>query len=305
MTEISPGWRWIMEWHTPYEAHLYGIKKVYFIGKTKFQTVEIVEVYDYGKCLFIDGKLQSSQVDEWIYHEALVHPAMITHPNPKKVAILGGGEGATLREVLRYDVEKVVMIDIDREIVELCKKYLPEWHQGSFDDPRVKLVIEDARKYLEETNEIFDVIIIDLTDPVPGCPSVKLYTREFYEIVYKRLSSNGVMVTQATSAHIPRCKNYAIIYNTIRQIFPVVRAYRVFVPSFVSPWGFVLGSKENDPLRLDSNYIKDRISKIKGKLKFYDEEVHRALFILPKYLRRILDETKEVATDDNPVYLPI
>ncbi|MEM0318067.1 MAG: methyltransferase domain-containing protein, partial [Candidatus Nezhaarchaeales archaeon] len=171
-----------------HEAHLHGVRKIMYSGRTKFQQVDIVETYSFGKCLFLDGKLQSCEYDEHVYHEALVHPAMMTHPDPKRVLIVGGGEGATAREVLRYPtVEKVVMVDIDGELVDLCRRYMPEWSQGAFEDPRLELVIADGRKYIEETGESFDVVILDLTDPLPGTPSVYLYTREFYELVKGRL----------------------------------------------------------------------------------------------------------------------
>ena len=308
MTTENPTleWKWFIEWASYYEGHMHGIKRIFYVGKTKYQHVEIIETYVYGKCLVLDGKIQSSQADEWIYHESLVHPVMITHPKPKKVAVLGGGEGATLREVLRYpSVERVVMVDIDEEVIKLCKKYLPEWHQGSFDDPRVELVIEDARRYLQKANESFDVIIIDLTDPVPGSPSVLLYTKEFYQIVRERLTNDGLMVTQATNASIPKFKNYLIIYNTLKHVFPIVRPYYVYVPSFISAWGFVIASKKYDPIAITENQIREKLSKLRGNLKFYDEQVHRKLFILPKYIKEAMKRIKDIATDEKPVYLPV
>jgi len=295
---------WYIEWQTSYEGHVYAIKKVLYLGRTKYQRIEILETYGYGKCLFLDGKLQSSISDEWIYHEVLVHPAMITHPNPKNVLIIGGGEGATLREVLRHKtIEKVYMVDIDEEVIRICMKYLPEWHRDSFNDHRVKLLFKDGRDFLSETDETFDVIIVDLTDPVPGTPSVRLYTKEFYKLVFMRLSNDGVMVTQATSIHYTK-ENFAIICNTLKRVFPIVRPYYAYIPSFVTPWGFVLASKKYDPLLLDDKEIDERIKRISGNLRFYDLTIHRVLFTLPRYLKELIEKTNIIASDENPIFMP-
>ncbi|MEM4925027.1 MAG: polyamine aminopropyltransferase [Thermofilaceae archaeon] len=303
---IEPTWRFILEWMVmPHEAHLHGVKHVIYSGKTKFQQVDIVETYSFGKCLFLDGKLQSCEYDEHVYHEALVHPAMMTHPDPKRVLIVGGGEGATAREVLRYPtVEKVVMVDIDGELVDLCRRYMPEWSQGAFEDPRLELVIADGRKYIEETGESFDVVILDLTDPLPGTPSVYLYTREFYELVKGRLRPGGVMVTQATSLRYTLDAS-AKIRNAVASAFPLARLYTTSVTSFMSHWGFVLGSLGRDPLSVAREELRARLSSLKGGVAFYDEEVHYHLFHLPRFIREKVDAIKEVPTDANPAFIPL
>ena len=146
----------------------------------------------------MDGKTQSTERDEHIYHESLVHPAMLSHPNPRTVFIGGGGEGGTLREALSHrSVERAVMIDLDREVVELCRTYLPRHHQGSFDDPRVELLHQDAREYLANSRETFDVMVMDLVDPLEGGTAYLLYTTEYYDIIKARLGPQGVMVTQS------------------------------------------------------------------------------------------------------------
>ena len=195
------------------------------------------------------------------------------------------------------------MVDVDEDVVKVCMEYLPEWHRNSFRDPRVRLLFEDGRAFLSRTDEVFDVIIADLTDPVPGTPSVKLYTKEFYELAYKKLADDGVMVTQATSIHYTK-KNFAIIYNTLKKIFPIVRPYYAYIPSFVTPWGFVLASKEHDPLLLDKKDLAERLKRISGELKFYDSTIHRVLFTLPRYLRKFIEEVDIIASDENPIYMP-
>lgn len=297
----TSSWTWITEWLSHREVHLHSIYKVYFFGRTKYQDVAVVETGSFGKALFLDGFVQSTVFDEFVYHEALVHPAMITHPNPEKIAIIGGGEGATLREVLKHrSVKEVTMVDIDEELISICKKYLPEWSKGAFDDPRAKLVFLDGRKFLEESKEKYDVIILDLTDPIKGGPSQYLYTKEFYTIVKERLSNDGVMTTQATN---PRyyLEIYATIYNTIKSVFKLARPYRTFVPSFLTDWGFVIGSKSRDPLGISREEIEKRIADM--DLKFYDSEAHFNMFWIPKYMRASMSKVKAVSTDSNPVGL--
>ncbi|MCG2864178.1 MAG: polyamine aminopropyltransferase [Vulcanisaeta sp.] len=306
MEYVSKEGTWFIEFNTPFSWHVRAIRRVLYSGVTKYQRVAVVEFEDLGKALILDGKVQSSLYDEFIYHESLVHPVMITHPNPKKVLILGGGEGATAREVLRHrGVREVVMVDIDEEVIRVVKEYLPEMSQGAFDDPRLRLVIDDGRKFLERVNDKYDVVILDLTDPLEGGPSYLLYTLEFYRIVRDRLSDGGLMVTQATSTYYA-LRTFATIYKTVASVFPVAKAYHVYVPSFDSTWGFVIGSLGPDPTSLTPDEVNRRISeRINGELRFYDGYMHRALFTLPKHVVRVLEDPSiRPATDSNPTFMP-
>ena len=266
--------------------------------------MEILETGSYGKCLILDGKMQSSDVDEFIYHEALVHPAMLTHPKPESVFIVGGGEGATLREVLRHKtVKRAVMVDIDKEVVDRCRELLPEYHQGAFDDPRAELRYMDARKYLEDTNEKFDVIIIDISEPVEEGPAYLLYTQEFYNIVTERLTDAGIISQQTGTISPNFLLNYTAVNNTLSTVFPVVSPYYANIPSFGRPWGFTLASKNVDPLNLPAEEVDKRIGKrIKGKLEFYDGITHQGVFRIPKYLREANRKQKKVIRDTEPLF---
>jgi spermidine synthase len=306
---FRPRWLWFVEWTSDAEAVYRAAEKVLAYEKTPYQEVAVFDSIELGKVLVIDGKVQSSLFDEYVYHESLVHPAMITHGSPRKALILGGGEGATLREVLRYSsIEKAVMVDIDKSVVEFSKKHLIEWHKGAFDDPRARVVIEDGRKYLENTvkeGEKFDVIILDLVDPLEGGPALKLYTREFYTLVYNALSKEGIMVTQATS-HAFYPKVFATIYRTISDVFDITRAYTICVRSFNGPWGFVIGSKKWDPKALTIEEVEKRINNLvsaTGELRFYDGETHHRLFSLSRDIRKLLAEHATIATDQNMVYI--
>ncbi|MBT9163322.1 MAG: Polyamine aminopropyltransferase [Chloroflexi bacterium] len=297
---------WYMEFTTPDTILQFAVKDVLYVGRSKYQRVEVVETVSFGKCLILDGKIQSCEKDEFIYHEALVHPAMILHPHPETVFIAGGGEGATLREVLAHKtVKKVVMVDIDAEVIDICRRFLPAHHQGSFDDPRVELLHQDAREYLAETREQFDVIIIDLPDPIEGGPAYLLYTQKFYQLLRSKLTAKGALALQAGSARLDDTKVCTAVNNTLKTIFPIVAICQTDIPSFGGTWGFSLASLKFDPLKLSSEEIDGRIAGRVGKrLDFYDGQTHQGLFFIPKYLRDAMARETMVITEAHPVFIP-
>ena len=294
---------WFSDYISPDLTMLHSIKERIYSGRSKFQSVDIINTGSFGICLVLDGKIQSSEADEFIYHEALVHPAMLTHPRPQSIFIAGGGEGATLREVLAYKtVKRAVMVDIDEEVVKLCRRFLPSWHQNAFDDPRAELHFVDAREYLDESSEKFDVIIIDLADPLEQGPARLLYTKEFYQIVKQNLGSDGIMSVQAEPAEWRNLDNFTAITNTLRNVFPIARPYQVHVPSFLGLWGFVSASQSLDPAELTAEEIDTRIStRISKKLKSYDGLTHRAMLTIPKHIRQQLAASKRIITDKEPI----
>ncbi len=290
------------------EEHLHGIESVLAEAKTPYQFMQIVESTFYGKMLIIDGDVQSSVKDEYIYHEALVHPAMLLHPNPKKVFIFGGGEGATLREVLKHNsVEKAIMIDIDEQEISLNKKFLTEWHRGSFDNPKASVLNTDARHFMEKSvsSNSSEVIISDLTEPFDAGPSYKLFTKEFFELLFDRLTTDGIFVLQASMLRNVTFRMHRAIRNTLSKVFPIVRSYYAYVPSFDTTWSFVLASKQYDPKALSVEKVNSLIQRrINGDLRFYDGEAHTRMFSLPKDIKRILSkDTEEIITDSKPLVL--
>ncbi len=290
------------------EEHLHGIESVLAEAKTPYQFMQIVESTFYGKMLIIDGDVQSSVKDEYIYHEALVHPAMLLHPNPKKVFIFGGGEGATLREVLKHNsVEKAIMIDIDEQEISLNKKFLTEWHRGSFDNPKASVLNTDARHFMEKSvsSNSSEVIISDLTEPFDAGPSYKLFTKEFFELLFDRLTTDGIFVLQASMLRNVTFRMHRAIRNTLSKVFPIVRSYYAYVPSFDTTWSFVLASKQYDPKALSVEKVDSLIQRrINGDLRFYDGEAHTRMFSLPKDIKRILSkDTEEIITDSKPLVL--
>ncbi len=293
--------KWFLEKTNDNEGAFYSIEEIILNKKSVFQKIEIIRSGAFGKCLIMDGKMQSSEVDEFIYHEAIIHPAMVSHNSPKRVLVIGGGEGATVREILKYSsVDEIVIVDLDMDAVDICKEFLPEWHQGAFEDARVKIFYEDGRSFLQRSRG-FDIIIIDLPEPSENGSALMLYTKEFYEIVYNSLNIEGIAVTQAASTAAHNLNVFSSIANTLSKIFPIVRPYTVNVPSFFIPWGFILVSKKIDPLLLNSEYIEKKIYDLKDTLRFYDSETHFGMFSLPKYLRSAIKSQKQVITDNQPV----
>jgi spermidine synthase len=284
---------------------LHSIEQILFTGQTKFQSAELIRSGAFGKCLILDGKIQSSESDEFVYHQALVQPAMITHPCPETVFIAGGGEGATLREVLSHKtVKRAVMVDIDEEVIAICKKHLPEYSLGSFEDKRTELYHTDARDYLAKCDEVFDIIIIDLPDPIEEGPAYLLYTQEFYQLVRDRLTPNGIISVQSGSASWAELLNFSAVFNTLKSVFPIVCPYQVDIPCFGGPWGFCLASLKLNPALLSVTEIDNRLSARQLKdLKFYDGLTHQGMFSLPRHLREKLSRQERLITDNQPLYI--
>ncbi len=301
MTENA---KWFFDHITPDLIHLHAISDVLYRGKSAFQEMEVVDTPGHGHCLILDGKIQSSERDEFIYHESLVQPAMVAHPRPEKVFIAGGGEGATLREVLRHPtVKRVVMVDIDKAVIDVSKKFMPSMSAGTFDDKRLELLHEDARGYLVNSKEKFDVAIIDIPDPLEGGPAYLLFTEEFYGILRKRLSKDGIIVVQSGPAYLGNLDCYTAIARTMSTSFPVVSVYNALVPSFGGAWGFTTGSANLDPSKLSADEIDGTLKKRKVKgLRFYDGLTHQGMFSVPKYLRTAIAEEKRVITDKKPFF---
>lgn len=282
----------------------YEIGRVHAHLRTEFQEVLIAETRAFGKALFMDGVIMSSAHDEGAYHAALVHPALFTHPAPKRVLVGGGGEGATLREILRHpEVERVTMVDIDEEAVRACREYLPEWHRGAFEDPRVELVFDDVRAVLERMppGEL-DVVILDLGDPVVSEPSRHAATEQFYGLVVRALGPGGIAGVQAGEVDGATTDNYRAFLRTLGRCFRHVRPYRRSIPSFCCSWGFALAAEA--PLPEAPPELEARFERAGGTaFEDYDPEGHRAMMWLSPRERRRLEAPGRIFRDEEPVAL--
>ncbi|MFZ1019317.1 MAG: hypothetical protein WAN39_15770 [Candidatus Cybelea sp.] len=282
-------WQWYVEEFAPTEQHRHAIDELFFSGRTEFQQVAVLSSPVFGKMLVIDGDTQSSQVDERIYHESLVHPALAAAADRSEVLILGGGEGATLREVLRSpQVARATMVDIDGRVIELSKEFLPEWSAGAFDDPRAHVVVGDALAYMRDRGDRYGVILSDLTEPLEDSPSNPLFNEEVFALIKSRLLEGGIYALQASTAGVHNAALHCKMSRTLRRHYKYVASFYTHVPAFDTDWAFLACSDRVDLVRLEPHAIESYCATLAGESFFYDAQTHRRLFSLPLYLRRML-----------------
>lgn len=271
---------WMNEINTDGYRVQWKINNILHTETTDYQQLSIVDTVEWGKALVLDGALQVSEKDEFIYNEMITHIAMHSHPQPEKILIIGGGDGGALREVVKHKcVKSVDMVEIDGRVIENCKKYLPSI-ACAFDDLRLNLYLEDGIKFVANSKEKYDVVIIDSSDPVG--PAVQLYSKGFYENVFKVLASDGMMVAQSESPIFYQ-DIFVSVFDSLSTIFPQTYVYLATVPTYVSgPWSFTIGSKKYSPLKI----IDDRET-ING-LKYYNAGIHKGAFNLPQYVKELL-----------------
>ncbi|OPX20686.1 MAG: hypothetical protein BZ151_02475 [Desulfobacca sp. 4484_104] len=305
MTTAWPDGDWYLAQDSPDDCSAYRKTRVLAQGRTQFQDYEIWENPFMGRVLVLDGVIQSAERDEFIYHEALVHPALIAHPRPRQVAILGGGEGATLREVLKHDcVNRVVMVDLDAEIVALCRQWLPSFHAGAFDDPRVEVRHEDARAWLaQQPDQSFDAILVDITDPLAGGPAVYLFTQEMFELIKVKLGRLGLFSVQSGSAE--RAPHFIPhLYRTIGAVFPQVFPYAAFIASFDDLYGFILAGDHTLEWPAPATVAQRLTSRRVPPLSWYGPEFSATLPFLPPYMKKIIEQGGRVCRDAQPFKIP-
>lgn len=277
------------------------VRQVLHAGKTAFAHVEIVETEAYGRLLALDGMIQSAAADEAQYHESLVAPAFVLAKRAlRRVAIVGGGEGATLREVLRFaQVEHCVMIDIDPELVALCRQHLPTWSAGAFEDSRAELRCEDALAFLQgaaSRGEKFDLIICDLPEAEPQSPLAQLYAPSFFELLTSCLEPGGIYAGQVGSFQMtPSVLGPAAIMTAAAPCFPGIIAYSCFIPSFGAEWAFAIASRDEELQLLTAAEVDERLAQRREPqhpCQTYDGVTHQRLFSLSKEMRRALGNLK-------------
>ncbi|MFW6303487.1 MAG: polyamine aminopropyltransferase [Candidatus Sumerlaeota bacterium] len=275
-------------------AARYRIERVLAETTTPFQHVELVESERFGKMLWLDNVVQCTEADEFVYHEMMVHVPLLAHPAPRRVLIIGGGDGGALREVLRHpEVERAVMVEIDRQVVDFCREHLPSLSRGAFDDPRVELVYDDGAKFVRETGETFDVVIVDSSDPIG--PAQVLFTRDFYADIARCLSDNGILVRQTGSIFLqPEEQVQAMI--RLGEVFLHNALYLFDVPTYVGGhFSAAFSSMRIDPTRADIDELSKRMERLEGPTRYYSPALHQAAFCLPEYLRRRLDKQEQDA----------
>jgi len=279
---------WVKEVHgDDIVALSFKVEKTLFSGRSRFQKIDVVKTRSHGAMLLNDGIIMLSERDEFIYHEMIAHVPLFVHPSPKRVLVIGGGDGGTVREVLRHPIEKVVMVEIDELVVNVCRKHIPSV-SSALDDPRLELLIEDGVKYVERTKEKFDVVMIDSTDPIG--PAAPLFNKAFYKKVASVLGRHGILISQAESPFYDQDIQQSMLTNQ-RPFFKNMQLY--FFPTLTYPgglWSFGFASKGLCPI---GDFDVVRVEESGIATRYYNPRIHISAFALPNFvsenLRGILD----------------
>lgn len=258
----------------------YKFTKTLLNKKTPFQELTIVQSETLGNILLLDGIVQTTEKDEYVYHEMITHIPLFTHPNPKKVLVVGGGDGGTIREVLKHpSIEKAVLCEIDEEVIKASKEFLPTISCG-LDNPKCEIFIGDGIKYVHEHKNEFDIIIIDSTDPFGAAEG--LFGGSFYKEIYQALTDKGIFVAQTeTPFYLPEVVKK--VYNDAKTIFPITKLFMAAIPTYPSGyWSFTIGSKKLDPT------VSNLSDTIDIETKYYTKALHKASFVLPKFVEDLI-----------------
>jgi len=274
---------WFTELHLGNSGITVKVKRLLESTESKFQRIDVLETEDFGKILVLYGSIMVADNDLDSYNEMLTHVPLFSHPKPDKLLIIGGGDGGALTNVMKHsEVKKATMCEIDSKVVEICKKHFPKLTKG-FKDKRAKLVFRDGKKLIENSKEKYDIILLDLSDPVG--PAADLFQKAFHKKVFDRLNDDGIMVAQSESPYYNEAtvKN---MYVNLRQIFPIVKMYTAFVPIYPSCyWSFAFCSKKYHPI---SDFDIDRYKKLKLKNNYYNLDMHIGSFALPEFAKKII-----------------
>jgi len=270
-------------WFTEKQTENFGItakvNKTLHTEKTDFQQLDMIQTKEFGNMLVLDGMVMTTEKDEFVYHEMVTHPVLFTHPNPKHVLVVGGGDGGAIREVLKHpQVEKVVLVEIDGKVIEYSKKYLPSI-AGKLEDERVEVLIDDGFMHIHKNKNKYDVIMVDSTEPVG--PAAPLFERGFYQGIYEALKEDGLFVAQTDN---PWFKGELIkkVFSDVKEIFPITKLYTCNIPTYPSGmWTFTIGSKKYDPEAVDVITIPDIDT------KYYTPQIHKACFVLPRFVEQL------------------
>ena len=264
------------------------VKETLFRGQSEFQDVAVLDTYDYGRMLTLDGLVMTTERDEFVYHEMIAHVPMTAHPAPKRVLVVGGGDGGTVREVLRHPgVTHVDLCEIDGMVIEQSRKWLPSI-AGALDDPRVTIHVRDAVAFVAEMSDAYDVILIDSTDPIG--PGEGLFTEAFYRDCLRALTAEGILAAQ-TESPFSMPAEFARAYSKLFKVFPIVSCYYGVIPTYPGHlWTWSFCSKAHGPFAQLST--KD-LSALEETSRYYNRELHRGAFAVPSYVRRMLDEIKQ------------
>ncbi|KLU40816.1 MAG: spermidine synthase [Peptococcaceae bacterium 1109] len=280
---------WFTEYYSNHARFSMRVSKQLYSGESPFQRIDVLETQEYGRVLVIDGFIMLTERDEFIYHEMISHVPMAVHPNPRKVAVVGGGDGGTVRELVRYpDVERIDLIEIDQLVVDVCREFFPSTTSG-LSDPRVNVYYADGVQFMGSCQDKYDLIIVDSTDPIG--PGEGLFTREFYQSCFKALAEDGIMVNQHEGAFydddVRACQR---AHARISEVFPISKVYQANIPTYASGyWLFGFASKKLDPIE---DLREEEWEKLGISTRHYTTSLHKGAFALPAYVEKLLAEVR-------------
>lgn len=278
---------WFTEEHTPTVRFSIKIKEQLLSKKSPFQQIDVFDSEEFGRFFTLDGLIMVTEKDEFIYHDMIVHVPMATNPKIRKVLVIGGGDGGTVRELTRYKtIEKIDMVDIDEMVVKVCREYLKQTSK-KLDDPRVTLYFEDGLKFIRRFENEYDLIIVDSTDPFG--PGEGLFTKEFYGSCFKALTEDGILVNQHENPYYETFLGaMQRAHRRIKELFPVCGVYQAHIPTYPSGhWLFGFASKKYDPIKdLDAAAW----NALGLETRYYNTDLHAGSFMLPNYVKQILNQ---------------
>jgi spermidine synthase len=288
------------EWLNPNTGYFYTVSRRLYSCKTSFQKLDLVDTDEFGRVLILDGITQVAQSSEFAYHEPMVHPAMCTHPSPRRVLVIGAGDGGIIREVLKYPcVESVVLAELDAGVIAFSKKYLPSIHKGAFSDPRLSIHIVDGRKYVEEHPGCFDIVIMDMTDPFG--PSKYLYTKDFFSAVKRSFRTKKGVFAMHTESPIARPKTFSCIQHTLGSVFSYTQPLYVYIQMYAVLWSITVCSDGSDTAAMKPAAIDRKLSAYTIRnLRFYNGIIHQASQAAWPYITDLLINKSRVLTDAHP-----
>lgn len=292
---------WFVEHLTPHDVYHHGIRELLHASRSAYQSITVAEIGAYGRALFLDGKIQTAERDEHLYHQPLVHVPCIQVASPRNVLILGGADGGAAREALRWkSVEHVVVVEIDEQVVDACNKYLPKIGRGSFNSERCQLIIGDALDFVGNCKSEYDVVICDLTDPVEDGPSSNLFSIEFFKKIKACMSERSALSIQVGPASLVESPTLMPrICATLRAAFGVVHPYQIFTPTYGSPLGMAVVHRVPQEIRGTAEAEQLLSQEVEGDLSALDGPAFSALFALPPCTRKAIEEEQEIITEQN------
>jgi spermidine synthase len=274
----------VFDWLNAHAGYGYTARERLATIQSPYQRVEVYDTHQFGRLFRLDGRLMTSEGDEFFYHECMTHTALLAHPNPRSVLVIGGGDGGSSEEILKHPgIERIVMAELDQAVIDIARKYLGAIHHGALDDPRLEIRLGDGFEFVKQCREKFDLVVLDLTDP--DTPAFHLYTEEFFRMCQRVLNPGGLM-TMHLGSPVYQAATVRKNASNLRKVFKHVAPLSLFIPLYGSLWCLAVASDSVNARALTTEVAAQRLRERRiGGLKYYNAELHPALFALPTFVR--------------------